>query len=177
MTRVKQTILDKWYPGDDVVDWVSISVFYRDLSQWNYTPPTTPDIGQQSALAFARAHNKPVMIAEAAPQGYRIGALTQSPIQENKPQPVTQEQIWQQWFVPFFSFIDENRDVIRAVAYINTHWESQSMWHCKSGIPAGQPGCNNGNWGDTRVHANDYIKQQWLSEVNNAKRWVQTGEY
>lgn len=168
---------DRWYPGDDVVDWVGISVFYRDLTNWNYTPPTTPDLGQQTALSFARAHNKPVMIAEAAPQGFRIEGLTQSPIQESLPTEVTAEHIWQSWFVPFFEFIETNKDVIRAVAYINTNWESQAMWYCQPGIAAGQPGCNQGNWGDTRVHANAYIKARWLEQINDESRWTQTSQY
>lgn len=173
----RENHFEQWYPGDDVVDWVGISVFYRDLSQWNYQPPSTPDAGQQAALRFAREKNKPVMIAEAAPQGYRIEGLTQSPIQENKPTPVSAEYIWQNWYVPFFSFIEDNKDVIRAVAYINANWESQAMWHCAPNSPAGQSGCNQGNWGDSRVHANDFIKNKWLEQVNNEQRWIQTSQY
>lgn len=169
--------LSDWYPGDDYVDWVSLSVFYRDLSQWNYIPPYTPDFAQQKILDFARQKNKAVMIAESAPQGYRTSALTHSFIQVNKQSPITAEMLWQAWYEPFFTFINENQDVIRAVAYINTHWESQGMWFCadKSGPPASD--CPNGNWGDSRVQANTYIKQQWLKEVNNADRWIQSSQY
>lgn len=167
----------RWYPGDDVVDWVGISVFYRDLSNWNYTPPSTPAISQEQALSFARQHNKPVMIAESAPQGFRIGGLTQSPIQESDPESVTAEDIWQRWFAPYFKFIEDNKDVIRVVAYINTNWESQGMWHCESGIQAGQPGCSQGNWGDSRVHANEYIKSKWLEKVNDSSVWIQSSDY
>lgn len=168
--------LDSWYPGDDVVDWVGVSVFYRDLTQWSYAPPDTPARAQQALLNYARAHNKPVMISESAPQGYRIGGLTQSVIQENAPTKVSAEQIWGQWFQPYFDFIYENRDVIRSVAYINTHWEEQGMWKCAPGIPAGQPGCNGGNWGDTRVQANAFIKRKWLEQVNS-EIWIQTSGY
>lgn len=169
--------LNNWYPGDEYVDWVAMSVFYRDLSQWNYTPPSTPEYGHQSVLDFARKHNKPVMIAEAAPQGYRIGELTHSYIQLNQQTLVTAEQIWNNWYQPFFAFISDNRDVIRAVAYINANWQNQTMWHCKEGIPAGQPGCSQGNWGDSRVQANEYIKQQWLRHVNDSSRWIQTSDF
>ena len=48
------------------------------------------------------------------------------------------KQIWDEWYEPFFEFIHENKDIIRAVAYINTHWQSQPMW--------GQP-YTNGYWG------------------------------
>lgn len=169
--------LDDWYPGDDVVDWVSLSVFYRDLSQWNYLPPVKPQDAQQQVLEFARAHNKPVMISEAAPQGYRTGALTHSYIQINQQTPVSAEHIWQNWYQPFFDFIYQNNDVIKAVAYINTHWETQGMWECVPGVSAGQEGCSGGNWGDSRVQANAYIKEQWLNQVNDSARWVQTSEF
>lgn len=169
--------LDNWYPGDDVVDWVSISLFYRDLSQWNYTPPTTPASAQDKALSFARAHNKPVMIAEAAPQGYRIGALTHSYIQINQQSPITAQEIWQAWYQPFFDYIDTNKDVIRAVAYINTHWETQKLWECLPNILAGQDGCKGGNWGDSRIQGNRYIKEKWLEQIKNSERWIQTSQY
>ncbi len=169
--------LDNWYPGDEYVDWVSMSVFYRDLSQWNYVPPLTPAKGQENILSFARQHKKPVMIAESAPQGFRIAALTNSVIQENNPKPVTAKDIWQGWYQPYFDFIYANNDVIRAVAYINTHWDSQGMWQCKSGIAAGRPGCSQGNWGDSRIQANDYIKARWLNQVTNSDYWMQTSNY
>lgn len=169
--------LDNWYPGDEYVDWVSMSSFYRNLSQWNYTPPRTPQAGQESILAFARKHNKPVMIAESAPQGFRIGELTNSVIQENNPAPVSAENIWQAWYQPYFDFIYSNTDVIRSVAYINTHWDSQAMWQCEQGIAAGSPGCSQGNWGDSRIQANDEIKARWLEQVSNSDHWIQNGHY
>lgn len=169
--------LANWYPGDDVVDWIGVSVFYRDLSQWNYTPPTTPQFLQQKLLDFARNKNKPVMIAEAAPQGYRTGKLTSSPIHENIQTPVTQEDIWQNWYQLLFDYIEQNKDVIRAAAYINTHWDAQTRWQCKSGIPAGSSGCADGNWGDSRIQANGYIKKKWLEQVNNSDIWIQSADY
>ncbi|WP_394494801.1 hypothetical protein [Shewanella sp. ENK2] len=169
--------LNQWYPGDQYVDWVSLSVFYRDLTQWNYEPKYTPDFAQQQILDFAKQHKKPVMIAEAAPQGYRTSALTHSYIQLNEQTPITAEALWDAWYQPFFNFVKTNQDIIRAVAYINTNWESQPMWYCaeQSGPPA--TNCANGNWGDSRVQANPLIKQKWLDEVNDAQRWIQTSEY
>ncbi|MCJ8321525.1 MAG: hypothetical protein MJK12_17960, partial [Colwellia sp.] len=106
--------LSNWYPGNEYVDWIGMSVFYRSLSQWNYVPPTTPQKGQETLLAFAKVHKKPVMIAESAPQGFHIAELTNSVIQENRPKPVTARQIWQTWYQPYFDFIYANNDVIRA---------------------------------------------------------------
>ena len=168
----RDDLLDQWYPGDDVVDWMGISVFYRDLSRWNYVPSDRPEDAQAKFLAFARQHGKPVLIAEAAPQGFRIGGLTQSYTQKNLPESVTAQQIWQGWFAPFFDFVYANRDVIRGVAYINTQWEAQPMWFCEQGETPSQ--CGQGNWGDSRVHVNDLIKSKWLGHVNNADLWLQT---
>jgi hypothetical protein len=169
--------LARWYPGDDVVDWVGVSVFYRDLSQWNQVPPDRPEHAQSRVLDFSRARGKPVMIAEAAPQAYRIGSLTRSYIHRNLQTPISAEELWQAWFAPFFAFIAENRDVIRAVAYINTNWDTQGMWHCDPVVPAGQPGCANGNWGDSRVQANPLIRQRWLREVTDPSTWIQRSDY
>ncbi len=52
-------------------------------------------------IRFAREHNKPAML-EAASQGAG----------------------WDEWFVPFYIFVNDNNDVVRAVTYINTD-ESQ----------------------------------------------------
>jgi hypothetical protein len=76
-------------------------------------------------------------------------------------------EIWQSWYQPFFDFIDNHRDVIRVVAYINTQWDSQPMWRCWLNTPAGEPGCPNGNRGDSRLYADDYIKAKWLEEISN----------
>lgn len=166
--------LVQWYPGDDVVDWIAMSTFYRDLSQWHYVPVDTPQLAQQRVLAFARAHNKPVMIAEAAPQAYRIGTQTHSFIGLNKQRFHSAQHIWRDWFIPFFSFIHANKDVIRAVAYINAHWESQKMWYCAENASPPASNCPQGNWGDSRVYAHPFIKQKWLKEVNNSEFWVQS---
>ena len=169
----EEGFLDAWYPGDEYVDWMGISVFYRDLSAWSFEPLDTPQDAQERFLQFARAHQKPVFVAEAAPQGYRNGALTKSVIQFNDPQPVMAIDIWDGWYDPFFQFIYDNNDVIRAVAYINTQWEVQQMWFCKEGKVRVAATCGQGNWGDSRVHGNELIKERWLEQVNNADVWTQ----
>lgn len=119
-----------WYPGDDYVNWFGLSYFEPRLPILN------------SFLDLARAHNKPVMIAESAPKGASTSE-TQRP-----------ELLWQTWYQPFFDFIYTNSDVIRAVAYINVDWDSQPMW---SG--------HEDRWGDSRVQANDVIAAHWRSEL------------
>lgn len=165
--------LNDWYPGDDAVDWIGISVFYRDLHQWERPPVDTPQHAQEKAINFARDHKKPVIIAEAAPQAYRIGALKRGYIVVNEQVNVSAFEIWHKWYSPVFEFIDNNRDVIKALAYINTDWESQPLWRCDEGQRAGTPECPQGFWGDSRVQANDEIKQKWLDEIHNSDKWVQ----
>ena len=113
---------------------------------------------------MARSHGKPVMIAEASPQGYHlsrgsyanIGAVVDGPTAEDV-RHLSGENIWQEWYVPFFDYIRDNSDVIGAVAYINTDWDSQDLWDA----PYEQ-----GYWGDSRVHANPIVQAQWLQEIS-----------
>jgi len=160
-----------WYPGDDYVDWMALS--------WFLPPDEMPvEVATQRQLAdelvkFAREKNKPVMIAEAAPQGYDLEQLTKSSTsllwdgksgsqKKNK----SPNEIWQEWFKPFFDYIHANADLIRAVAYINADWDAQSMWSA----PYPQ-----GYWGDTRVQNNPVIRQKWFEEIGNDLFWLHGG--
>ena len=137
--------IEAWYPGDDYVDWMGTSHFIFD------------ETVQNRFLDFARAHNKPVMIAESTPQGYDLDERTYSaPNDGQNIAPKTADEIWHEWFGPFFAFIHKNADVIRAVAYINVDWHSQAMWG---------PDGGNGYWGDSRVQVNDTIRERWLAEI------------
>ncbi len=155
----------QWYPGDEYVDWIGFSYFLADTGYLENLPPN-PDLARESLLAFARSRNKPVMIAEASDQGYDNEDLTRSVINKNAIKPLTQEQIWDGWYQPFFDYIHANADVIKAVAYINSDWDSQPMWQCRPGIPGGQAGCTDGYWGDSRVHVNEHIKTKWVEELS-----------
>ncbi len=138
--------VEAWYPGDAYVDWFGTSYFVFD--------PSVHD----AFLDLARAHDKPVLIAEATPQGYDLEALTyRDPTGEEEYVPKTPDAIWEEWFAPFFGYIHDNADVIRAVAYINADWNSQPMW---------APDGGNGYWGDARVQANPKIQEKWLAEIN-----------
>jgi len=124
-----------WYPGNDVVDWIGSSYFSSDRHC------------HDALLNFARRKRKPVIIAEAAPQGFDLELGTKIDIYTNEEMSggLTGRDIWHKWFKPFFKYISDNRDVIRAVAYINTPWKTQRMWATG----------NNGYWGDSRI-------QVWL---------------
>ena len=76
-------------PGRPLADWYPGD----ELVDWVGT-----NYGEcaDGVLKFAREHYKPVMI-EAASQGAS----------------------WDEWFAPFFKFVQDNHDALRAVTYIN----------------------------------------------------------
>ncbi|MFJ4439207.1 endo-1,3-beta-xylanase [Streptomyces sp. NPDC088923] len=166
---------DTWYPGDAYVDWVGLSAFYTSGSlatQWGCSAYDTSPTGLQNrVLDFARGHGKPVMIAESSPQGYDNGAATKSCIMKKGPVAANSDARWNEWYKPYFSFIAANRDVIRAAAYINTDWDSQTQWQCADGANAGGTGCGNGYWGDARVQADPVILDRFLAELRGSQ-WV-----
>ncbi|GAB4511309.1 MAG: hypothetical protein Tsb004_15550 [Allomuricauda sp.] len=98
-TPYKGYPISDWYPGDDYVDWVGISVFYQPYNDI-FRHKETNDV-----LQFAKEHKKPVMIAEANPV---LGIEKQS------------AKVWDKWFVNFFSFC--YRKNIKAIAFINEDW-------------------------------------------------------
>ncbi|NBS26556.1 MAG: hypothetical protein EBS81_09645 [Gammaproteobacteria bacterium] len=113
-------------PGTDFYDWVGYSWWGK------------PKDGA-AALNFARKVQKPVFIAEATPRGFYFDK--QSP-----------DEIWNSWFVSFFNHINENKDVIRAISYINADWDSQDMWD---------------GWGQTRIESSDVIRNRWKNRLGD----------
>ncbi len=96
--RFKDYALADWYPGDDYVDWVAVSIFGHA-----YSPAMGPHA--DAVLEFARQHKKPVMIAEANPVDGIEAEGT---------------EVWDRWFVNFFSFVYEKN--IKAISFINEDW-------------------------------------------------------
>lgn len=131
-----QDILEKWYPGDDLVDWCGYSYF------------SDPD---QEMLVFARKHNKPVFIAEATPILERDGQFLDSRLSD----PKIAEKIWHDWFIPFIKTLNENQDVIKAFSYINTNWPTQPMWQSN---PVFQQV-------DSRIQVSEFISKRWQEEM------------
>ncbi len=114
-----------WYPGDDYVDVCAIS-YYQ------------PRKVAPQMVAFAKLHQKPMMIAESAPKGIPM---------------VEGEMAWELWFKTFFKFIKDND--IKFACYVNTDWDSQTLW-------------GDQKWGDTRVQFNNDIKSKWLTAIQQA---------
>jgi hypothetical protein len=96
--------LSSWYPGDDYVDWVGISIFGHAYGGDDFGPEC------EAVLQFAKSHKKPVMIAESNPI-HGIAA--------------DNAEVWDKWFVPYFNFIYKKN--IKAVSFINEDWTSLSI--------------------------------------------------
>lgn len=96
-----------WYPGDDYVDWVGLSVFgigWGDLSSNDVV---------QYLLDFAGEHGKPVMIAESA-------AIKTTGVSD--PDWVIPDT---RWFEHVFDLCFSN-DAVKAFTYINVDWEADN---------------------------------------------------
>ncbi len=143
--------IEAWYPGDEYVDWAGLS-YFTQLKDCN-------NRSVDKTLDFARQHKKPVMMAESSPQRYDIGKLTYSANGKDLMHK-TSGAIWKEWFAPYFSFIGDNADVIKAVAYLNTFWDSPPRWG--RSYP-------NGYWGDARVQANPGILAKWKEEIGGSR--------
>ncbi len=162
----------EWYPGDEYVDWVGLSWFLlpNELPTLPGGNVETQLVKANKMLDIARTRSKPVMIAETTPQGYDIGALQNCNIGDSWDGVGGQNcvgksanQIWNEWFVPFFDYIYSNDDVIKAVSYINANWNNQSLWSAPY---------SSGYWGDTRVEANSVILNNWNSELSDTNFWL-----
>jgi hypothetical protein len=159
--------ISRWYPGDEYVDWLALSWFMNPdersiVPQENFTPLSPGELSDE-VLQLAREKGKPVMIAEASPQAMDLNenfTAHHSPLWDGEPtsdqQSMTDEEIWDYWFAPLFAYMEDNRDVIHALAYINVDWDSQPMW--------GSPYAN-GFWGDTRLETNPELARRFNEAV------------
>lgn len=162
--------LSDWYPGDDYVDWMGFSSFVgldeRPAIEVDEAPPTARELIDE-LLTLAREHGKPVMIAEAAPQGFDLAAGTVADIAPGWDGPqagdrlsVSPDEIWDQWYGPLFDYMNENGDVIRALAYINCNWDEQDLWD--------EP-YESGYWGDSRLEASPELARRFTRAVEQWK--------
>lgn len=127
----------EWYPGDDVVDWIGISWFVDVVGGGN-TPPETLDIvlGNLDAIStYAKDHQKPLMVAEAAPM--------------KEYEPTLGQASWDLWYAPLFEYIE--RYDVKALSYINQRWVDF--------------GWEEDLWGDSRVQTDETVSRLWFETV------------
>lgn len=142
-----------WWPGEDVVDWLGSSYFEFCDRPW------------KNLVKIAKQYGKPILVCEAAPQGFDIENETRSDtagVGEDK-KAMSHKKMWDKWYKDFFSFVKSNRKIIRGVAYINCDWKSQQMW---------SPTGGNGYWGDSRVNISDVIRTRWEREIVQCPPWL-----
>lgn len=95
--------LSDWYPGDDYVDWVGISLF-------GHMYATELNAEGDAVFDFARSHNKPVMVAESSP----IHGIEKDNV-----------DAWNTWFVNFLSLTYSKN--VKAISFINEDWGRLSI--------------------------------------------------
>jgi hypothetical protein len=88
---------------------------------------------------FARLRGKPLMIAEATPRGTGTTKGRAS---------------WDAWFVPCFRYLEQYD--VKAFCYIDRNWEDHPRFKDKG-------------WGDTRIHADPFVKENWLKVIANKR--------
>lgn len=93
-----------WYPGDDYVDWVAVSIF----------PSGHSAAGQHLVAAnqmadIADAHGKPMMIAESTPHGRDTSVHDPN-------------VLWNDWFTNVITFVEQRN--VKVWSYINQDWEA-----------------------------------------------------
>jgi hypothetical protein len=150
----KVASLKDFYPGDDVVDWVGVSIFKQFYPWYNTAGAFSGGSGDdlREVLDFAKLHGKPIMIAESAPFG---GILIDKIklVRYN----LAELDVWDLWFQPTLDLIDEYD--IGMWSYINCDWTSQPMW---AGI----------GFGDTRLVASMDVMKHWWEKVLQNPRFV-----
>lgn len=162
-------VLDAWYPGDDA-DWTAISVFEpRDCHDGYRT--------LQAVVDYLKTKGKPILVAEAAARGYDYDVVTGLYAYRQVGKPVreglTAEQVWREWYAPFLAFVHANRDAIRAVAMISDDWQRYTHWQCRvDAMGAKVAGCEEGNWGNTRLDANPRLRALWRAELSADGRYL-----
>jgi hypothetical protein len=141
----RQGNLEDYYPGNQFVDWIGVSIFDH-FFPWSQGEGRPEDIIQ--VLEFAKARDKPTMIAESTPFGGIDMDLTIT-------QPYDMEDPWDRWFQPTLDLINEYD--IGMWSYINCDWQSQPMWH-------------DVGFGETRLSTNKMVMQKWQEKVLHGDR-------
>ncbi len=95
--EIDQSHLTSWYPGDDYVDWLGISLFGYSF-EFKINP-------LNELYAFAEARNKPITIAESS-------------ITESGP---TGTNLWNSWFSGVDYYADYH-DRVKMWSFIHENW-------------------------------------------------------
>ncbi|MEL7120485.1 MAG: glycosyl hydrolase [Bacteroidota bacterium] len=129
-----------WYPGDDYVDWVALSLFFQPYAGPHLNP-------EGNALVdFAKAHKKPVMLAETNP----VNGIEKEGT-----------EIWDTWFKNFFTIAYEKN--VKAICFINEDWTNFNVAGLES-------------WKDARLYNNSLVSKAWFEETNKDRYLKQSDD-
>lgn len=137
-----------FYPGDDFVDWIGVSIFQQVLPWSPYWGGEVSDVG--NVLDFAKERGKPSMIAESSPFGGIELKQTSRDAQHFMANNDYDHDDWGRWFGKVLDIIDKYD--VDMWCYINCDWESQPMWH-KVGF------------GESRLSTNPHVMSQWHEQI------------
>lgn len=133
----------KWFPGEDFIDWFGIDVFKRRDFSAEYAMTTNGQLTVRGRterfLRMAEKMKKPVVIAESSAADITI----------------TARSAWEQWFGPYFSFI-ERHPCIKAFVYVNADWPK---YRRNDPDP----------WCDGRIHVNPTASKRFVAEIKKKK--------
>lgn len=140
--------LEKFYPGDEYVDWIGVSIFQQVF-------PWSPDWGGrmsdvESVLEFAKDRDKPTIIAESTPFGGIELKQVSNDVKLFLARGRYEQNDWDRWFGKVMDII--NQYDVDMFCYINCDWESQPMWH-------------NVGFGETRLSSNAHVMSQWHEQI------------
>jgi hypothetical protein len=148
------TTLEDFYPGDDTVDWIGVSIFqqfYNNNAGYGGTPQDVRNV-----LGFAASHAKPTMIAESTP----FGGIRNNPHVAKTGS--NNNNIWEAWFEPTLRLIEQYD--IGMWSYINCNWEAQPFW---KGV----------GFGDTRLSIDAHVMVKWREQVMASRRFIRATDY
>ncbi|MEX0736093.1 MAG: glycosyl hydrolase [Bacteroidota bacterium] len=133
----------RWYPGDDYVDWFGLDLFNNFdflLSLPDYTQggQITQKGKSERFLTMAREKNKPVFLSETSAKDINTSPDPQDGLND-----------WENWFKPFFEFIEAHPE-IKGFNYINWNWSGIQTY---------------ASWGDARIENNSYILTAYKNEL------------
>jgi hypothetical protein len=96
--------VSRWYPGDEVVDWIGMTVFSFDGGHR----------ARSQLFEMAERLGRPVLLAECSP--IRVGTVADA----------HGDRLWSAWFEPFLQLIDDN-DAVQAVSMIECDWDETEL--------------------------------------------------
>lgn len=136
----------RWFPGPDVIDWFGLDVFdTADFSGSHGRSGLETKLDRSERfLRMAEKYGKPVIIAETSATKQVITA-----------DDVDGRRDWDEWFVPFFKFLERHPN-IKAFHYVNTDWR-------KSGNARAL------GWQDASINNNAYLSRRYIAEMQKPR--------